>query len=522
MTSDGLIAHLSPSHRVVVERQWTVMSALVAGLVAAADLVAPVTTALYDAGITASAGTFILHGRLPYRDFWLLYGPLAGYLAAALTAVFGNELVVLRLAGLALVMTTAAVAYRLVSSLAPGFRGFSVSVLAAVVPVAHTGLELSPWMLAMFLSLLAIVVAQSGKRREQVLAGVLVGLAALARLDLGAYALAAVVVSSRSLRPVIGAVAVALPVAVVFLTLVPAPSLVEQLLWYPLVGPRVYREFPAPAPFALFAAGETLSWLLYWIPIGLIVLTVARRWPSGRPASSAHLALLVLAVLCRLQTLGRADDIHAAQAMTPAILLAACLLAGPVRGMRRVALAGASSVMIALAALPLVWFVAPADPYERALVAAIGLIQSQTSSQEPIFVGESRNRHMLSNPLLAYYLADRPPGVRDTMYNPGVTTTDSTQRRMVDDLRANGVRYLILDVRFAHCYETSNDSRLRGSTILDGAIAQDYTVVADMGALVVMARRDVSSDIVAPIVWADPAPPPSDGILVCDRSDEQP
>lgn len=208
--------------------------------------------------------------------------------------------------------------------------------------------------------------------------------------------------------------------------------------------------------------------------------------------------------------------------MTPAILLAAYVVAGPVRGMRRLALAGASSVMIALAALPLVWFVTPADPYERALGAAIGLIRSQTSPQEPIFAGETRNRHMLLNPLLAYYLADRPPGVRDTMYNPGVTTTDATQRRIVDDLRANDVRYLILDARFADCYETSNDSRFAGSTILDAAIEQDYRVVADMAALVIMARRDVTSDIVAPTVWVDPAPPPSDGILVCDRSDQQP
>lgn len=274
MTPDSLTARRITSTRIVTERQWTVMSALVAGFVAAADLAAPVTTALYDAGITASAGTFILHGRLPYRDFWLLYGPLGGYLTAALTAVFGNELVVLRLAGLALVMATAAVACRLVSDLAPGFRGFAVSFVAAVVPVYHTGLELSPWMLAMFLGLLAIAVAQSAKRRDLVLAGALVGVAVLARLDLGAYALAAVIVSSRSLRPVIGAVAVTLPVAVIFLLLVPVPSLAEQLLWYPLVGPRIYRGLPAPEPFALFTSGATLSWLLYWIPIGLIGLMV--------------------------------------------------------------------------------------------------------------------------------------------------------------------------------------------------------------------------------------------------------
>ena len=82
---------------------------------------------------------------------------------------------------------------------------------------------------------------------------------------------------------------------------------------------------------------------------------------------------------------------------------------------------------------------------------------------------------------MAYYLADRPPGVRDTMYNPGVTATDRTQQRMVDDLRRNRVRYLVLDTRYADCYETSNLSREAGSEQLDRALGQDYRVVAEYG-----------------------------------------
>ena len=73
------------------------MTALVAVTLAAPMLRAPLST--FDGGIAASAGTFILHGRVPYRDFWLLYTPLGGYLAAGLTAVFGTDVTVLRLGG---------------------------------------------------------------------------------------------------------------------------------------------------------------------------------------------------------------------------------------------------------------------------------------------------------------------------------------------------------------------------------------------------------------------------------------
>ena len=119
-------------------------------------------------------------------------------------------------------------------------------------------------------------------------------------------------------------------------------------------------------------------------------------------------------------------------------------------------------------------------------------------------------------------LADRPPGVHDTMYNPGVTTTEATQRRMVDDLRSNGVRLLILDVRSADCYETSNLSRDPGATALDDALGQDYRVVADFGAVVIMGPRDELFAKVPGKVWADPSPPPDRDYFTCKRSAGQP
>ena len=93
---------------------------------------------------------------------------------------------------------------------------------------------------------------------------------------------------------------------------------------------------------------------------------------------------------------------------------------------------------------------------------------------------------------------------------------------MVDDLRTNGVRLLILDARFADCYEMSNLSREPGATVLDEALHQDYRVVADFGAVIIMGRQDESFGIVPATVWADPSPPTDDPNLVCQRSSQQP
>ena len=237
----------------------------------------------------------------------------------------------------------------------------------------------------------------------------MVGLASLARLDVGAYSLIAIVVTARSWRPLLGGVVVVAPVALVLVLAVPVGSLVEQLVWYPIVGPRLYRAIPGPALTALMEPGRTLGWLLYWSPVVLIILAVGRRMRSGS-IPRADLALLILAILCRLQTLGRADTVHDAEALVPAMLLAAFVLSG--RGVIRVgrfAIAAAAAVFIALAALPVVWLTQPADPYDAALRAAVSYVRENSGPDEPIFAGEVRNNHALLNPLIAYYLADRPP-----------------------------------------------------------------------------------------------------------------
>ena len=360
----------------------------------------------------------------------------------------------------------------------------------------------------MVLVLAAILVAHRGTSRSLLAAGAILGLAALARQDLGAYGMIAVIVSSRSLRPLAGAVVILIPAAIVFLLLVPVSALYEQLIWYPLVGTRVFRALPAPSLTAVFDTAETWRWLLYWPPLAVIGLALARYW-RRRSIPASYGALLILAVLCRLQTLGRADEIHSAYAIAPAMLLAGFALSGPHGRPHRFVLSVGASVAIALAALPLIVLGAPLDPYDVALRTAADIVRSETTPDEPIFVGEVRNQHAFMNPLIAYYFAERPPGVRDTMYNPGVTNTAATQSRMVADLQAARVRFLILDVRYADCFEPTNESRNPGPTILDQAIAKNYVVVADFGAVVVMGLRGAATTVVSPALWVDPAPPTS-------------
>jgi hypothetical protein len=495
------------------------LAALLAAILAAPSFLQPLTLTMYDAGITASSGTFILNGQLPYRDFWLLYGPLAGYISAGLTWLTGPDVRVLNLAGYVVVMLTAVIGQRLVATRVGPLPSAVVAACAATIPLVVVGLGLSSWSLAMMLGLAAIAAARHPGRRSDVVVGSLIVLAILARLDLGCYAAIAVLIAFRRTRPLVVAAVVLVPIALWFAAVVPWPALYEQLIWYPIVGPRLYRAIPAPSVWPMTQDTMLMSWLLYWGPLAIIAATIIVRI-RGRRMSSAETALLILAILCRLQTLGRADDWHSAQAAVPALLLIGYLAAGSHRVTVRMALGAGACLLVALAGLSFLWLEAPFDAYGAVLRSASEVIHDHTDAGEPIFVGETTSRYALANPLIGYYLADRPAGVRDTMYNPGVTTTEATQRRIVADLEANDVRYLMLDRRWSGCYETSNQSQVPGSTLLDTAIERDYRVVADFGAIVIMARRDVDVPPIEPGVHLARTPPNDNGVMRC--RDEQP
>ena len=138
----GPAVNVPPGRAVAI---GSLVTASVVALVALPGLRAALSqTALYDGGITASAGTFIRHGAVPYRDFWLLYGPLTGYVAAIWTAIFGNDLTILRLASLVVVVATAVIGYGLIGERVPVAPRVALAAIAALVPVYHVGPDLAP------------------------------------------------------------------------------------------------------------------------------------------------------------------------------------------------------------------------------------------------------------------------------------------------------------------------------------------------------------------------------------------
>ena len=230
----------------------------------------------------------------------------------------------------------------------------ALAVSAVVMVPALTSLDVSAWQCAMTLALAALFVS-IGTRRSGVAVGLLLGAAFLCRLDVGLYALAGALVVRDRRAVLAGFAVIAIPSVVLALVTTGVDPLVEQLIWFPLIGQRQFRSLPGPEVFYGQPLTALLEVPLLLLPRLAIVLAVARvAWLRTRRQADATdlgllglLGLIVFAALCQLQTLSRADAEHFAQAATPALLLYAIWFRDPRPNLARfAALAGITSACL--------------------------------------------------------------------------------------------------------------------------------------------------------------------------------
>ncbi len=283
----------------------------------------------------------VLAGAVPYRDFWAIYGPAQYWTVAGLFKLLGTSILTERiwdsLVRAALAATTYALARRL------GGRGAALAVwlltLGWLWLVKFYGYPLLP---AALFGLLAVARllgrgAARAPRRTAFLAGMLAGVAALFRPDIGVYTLVAAAIwmatdagagRDEGVSPpararvarlgylAAGAAALGLPVLIYLVSVVPLADLSLQLVVYPATIYPGTRTLPFPslvAPIAQVLRGAGPAGALDQVSRALalyspwLILAVAgvRLWRDRGPARAGHLdvhlrraaALLALVVL---------------------------------------------------------------------------------------------------------------------------------------------------------------------------------------------------------------------------------
>ncbi len=360
----------------------------------------------YDEGLVTTGAMVVLAGGMPHRDFWSNYAPGQYYALAAVFRLFGASLWAERLFATLVMALLLTLVYHLARRLEAhkwSYAAWAVGLAWVGLPVAAGNLGTS-LLCALGSYLCWLNFLGTRQRAWSLAAGLLAGLTALFRHDLGVYTLL-----SHSLvvgdflwrqtnrgRPLLGRLTyllrqglgayllgfalVVAPVVVIFLVKVPLPILRYDFVDFPLrIYPRV-RGVPYPCPLsvlrsALAGAGDLRSvvrdllgtfpfyfpfavWLvaLAW----LVAATRTRRldWQQTRPWR--FLLLLAVSVLYFLHALVRHDQGHLLATALPCALLLAAIVQDltallPTGSPRRRALTAGAIAIVGLLLFHPVW-----------------------------------------------------------------------------------------------------------------------------------------------------------------------
>lgn len=138
---------------------------------------------------------------------------------------------------------------------------------------------------------------------------------------------------------------------------------------------------------------------------------------------------------------------------------------------------------------------APAGPWALLCdrsdeIEALRFVRSKTSPADPIFVGVADHSRLFWNDVRAYWLADRPVGVRYLMFDPGIVTEAPAQTEIISDLERRKVQYALIDHEDPAAL-ADGTFILRGyvgSGLLDKYLASHFREMARFGQFTVLRR----------------------------------
>lgn len=462
-----------------------------------------------DEGIVLEYPELILHGEVPFRDFQSSYGPGTYLPLAGVYAVLGPSPTVERAVGvayrLAVVLAILALLWPLGGAVA--VAGGTLATLA-ILPV---GTEQAPvaygWLLALASLLWGLWSARAAlmARRPRtaialwLLSGLLVGLAASIRPDIGLAALAssAVLVLGAGAMPLaafLGGLAVGAS-SLLWMVIATGWSrfwsfgVITRLHQLPLSG------YPLPTGLAIIVI-VTLTTLIV-----VIAAVRERRRAGADPLTRCWLALALLSALILPQVFQRADGGHFAFIAPVGFgLLPWALMRGPRARLARAAIPILCVVLVGLTALRASahnGFVVQNDgrsfsegaPAQAADVGGVlRWLDRHVAPGRRLFVGPANLRWAFYTPTELYFLAPelRPAGFL-LEFGPGDDTPLIT-RQLISDVRRADV--LVLDRIPVASWRTHIWPEARIGSAAPGAVVrQQFRRAAQYGDYSIWLRR---------------------------------
>lgn len=347
-----------------MKRSTTPIGAFAAVFIAAVLVQTVVTDFLvssYDEGLTLYGSVRVLHGQIPYRDFWTMYSPGQFYVFAAVFRLFGvfgfwdRVIFVLTnaLSAVAIVYLLQALTGR------PWFSRFiAAAILLSTSCRASYGFPVYQALSFILIATACMMSYWQRQRRHVIIwAGAALGLAALFRHDLALYALVALGVAGlvhecntksgwrlwqdTAILASTSLIVVA-PAVIVLVVCVPLHDLYYSLFYVPgVIYPKV-RSLPFPSMGQVLHGFLHLRYVpdpglgsteynIVWLPLLAVLASLpyvatklrkcVERWKTA-----SYVGLILLTGLLFVKGWVRVSPLHMVPAVVPAIMLCACLL----------------------------------------------------------------------------------------------------------------------------------------------------------------------------------------------------
>ncbi len=463
---------------------------------------------LHFGGVSTVGAERVLHGQIPYRDFWTMYAPGHFYLLAGIFYLFGTNLASEAVAGALLSALSVVACYSLIRLMVGCSRLGLGGALVFGLAMYNAGYfkKLStypPAALLIFLALYALVLyLQNRKFSNLVWSGAVTGLLVLFKHDVGLYTAIAIATGlvvdgvssawprlsgalvlriSKNLGVYLLTVAcIVSPVLFAFARRA-GPQMLEQLVIFPLTDFRFARPetYPNLLPVGVFNPSPVvflnnvclyLNFLFPFLVFMTGLLGVGVALARSRPLHLAAGSTFIVGFLLHYSAAHVQINTHIVTMSAYAVALgtlAFTALFGAGLGDRRsfrgiVVFLVVCAWSASLAAKPLyvLWQGTRTQTATLAIPKVAGFrvtpeeadtltslrafVHANTAPHEKIFVGLNRHDALIIGDVLAYFILDRPIATRYHELHPAVTDTAPVQAAIIEELRNGPVRLIVL------------------------------------------------------------------------------
>lgn len=494
---------------------------------------------LYDDGIILVGAKRVLSGEIPYKDFWTMYSPGQFYSLALIFYYFGESVFWLKILGFFSKSLIVSVSFVYICKFCRvGYAIFVIFILIFLLIAARH--EAFPVFPSLAFSMLAILFFSENSNPRKIsffYAGLLTGLSALFRHDIGFYTLLAV----TSLLPIrfvfnkknsavfgvetikkysiyfLGIFFVLSPFFIYFFIKVEVCDLYFSLIYFPSKVYALTRNLPFPS--LLDFSGYNLISFSVYLPLLTILPAIffIKLNRSENPVIFFSL-LLVFSLLIVLKGIVRVEIVH----MLHAIMVSLCLLFIMIGFFYTKKLLKLLFLTISIAIL----FAFPLFKYSAGFVIdnaleqvklrkinavncfelkdsrlgcftiesdyknAIKYVAENTQVSDRLYVGPARHDKIYLNAVAFYFLVDRKAVTKWHESHPGLQTTEAIQLEMISELTINPPKLIILDSRWDGVLEPNESSISSFIYDLDAYISKNYILFKEFGAVQLLRRRE--------------------------------